>query len=127
VNKVLLIDDDPVVTSVYQGLFAEAGYNAIVAEDGEAGLNAVHRHRPNAVLLDLMMPRLNGLQWLEKVRRDIRFENLPVVIFTSGAIPWQMNAARNSDVTMILNKRETDPQKVVQAVNNAIVVGGWTI
>ena len=126
-NKVLLIDDDPVVTGIYQSLFAAAGFTVDVAEDGEAGLSAVHRQRPSAVLLDLSMPKLNGLQWLDNVRRDTRFQKLPVVVFTAGSIAWQVNAAKNSDVTMVLSKKNTDPKKVVDAVNTALITGSWKI
>lgn len=126
-STVLLVDDDPVITAVYESLFAMAGFEVQTAQDGELGLAAVHRHRPDAVLLDLSMPKLNGLQWLEKVRRDPRFAKLPVVVFTAGAIAWQVNAARNSDVTMVLSKKGTDPQKVVDAVKTALITGSWKI
>jgi CheY-like chemotaxis protein len=127
VKKVLLIDDDPVIVAVYETLFVQSGYEVLIAEDGEAGLAAVHRSRPDVVLLDLSMPRLNGLQWLDKVRRDTRFARLPVVVFTAGQIAWQVNAAKNSDVTMVLSKKTTDPKKVVDAVNTALITGSWKV
>jgi CheY-like chemotaxis protein len=127
VKKVLLIDDDPVIAAVYEALFAGSGYEVLIAEDGEAGLAAVHRSRPDVVLLDLSMPKLNGLQWLEKIRRDGRFAKLPVVVFTAGAIAWQVNAAKNTDVTMVLSKKTTDPKKVVDSVNMALITGSWKI
>jgi CheY-like chemotaxis protein len=127
VKKVLLIDDDPVIIAVYESLFAASDYEVFFAEDGEAGLAAVHRHRPDVVLLDLSMPRLNGLQWLDKVRSDPRFRKLPVVVFTAGAIAWQVNAAKNSDVTMVLSKKNTDPKRVVDAVSAALITGSWKI
>lgn len=126
-SRVLLIDDDPVVTGVYGALFTAAGFAVSTAEDGETGLAAIQRERPDAVLLDLSMPKLNGLQWLDQVRRDRRFGKLPVVIFTAGSVAWQLAAARNSDATMVLSKRAADPQKVVAAVNTAIAAGSWSI
>ena len=125
-GKVLLIDDDHVVTEVYRSLFTAAGFNVSTASDGEDGLQAVYRDRPDAVLLDLSMPRLNGVQWLKQVRGDIRFSKLPVVVFTGGQISWQVQAARNSDVTCIMSKR-SDPQGVVSAVRDAVVTGSWSI
>jgi two-component system chemotaxis response regulator CheY len=127
VNSVLLIDDDPVVTSVYEGLFASAGFDVKVAPDGEEGLASVHRWRPDAVLLDLSMPKLNGLQWLQNVRKDQRFEKLPVVVFTAGQVAWQLTAAKNSSATRIISKKSADPSAVVQAVSDAITMGAWSI
>ncbi len=126
-KKVLLIDDDPVVTSVYASLFEAAGYDVKVADDGETGLAALYQHRPDAVLLDLSMPKLNGIQWMQKVRADNRFAKLPIVIFTAGQIGWQLNAARNSDATFILSKKGADPQKVVDAVALELATGSWKI
>jgi len=125
VNSVLLIDDDPVVTCVYEGLFASAGYDVKVAQDGEDGLASVHRWRPDAVLLDLSMPKLNGLQWLQNVRSDRRFEKLPVVVFTAGQVAWQLTAAKNSTATCVISKKSADPAAVVRAVSDAITMGAW--
>jgi CheY-like chemotaxis protein len=127
VKKVLLIDDDPVVIAVYAALFEGGGYEVHTADDGEAGLAALYQHRPDAVLLDLSMPKLNGIQWLNKVRSDARFSHIPVVIFTAGAISWQLQAARNSDAVFVLPKTGTDPRKVVEALSNALVTGTWKI
>jgi two-component system chemotaxis response regulator CheY len=127
VSCVLVIDDDPVVTSVYEGLFASAGFDVKVAQDGEDGLASVHRWRPDAVLLDLSMPKLNGLQWLQSVRADQRFEKLPVIVFTAGQVAWQLTAAKNSSATRVISKKSADPAAVVQAVSDAILMGGWSI
>lgn len=126
-SSVLLIDDDPVVTCVYEGLFASAGYDVKVAPDGEAGLASVLRWRPDAVLLDLSMPKLNGLQWLQNVRSDQRFERLPVVVFTAGQVAWQLTAAKNSTATCVISKKSADPAAVVQAVSDAITIGSWRL
>jgi CheY-like chemotaxis protein len=127
VSSVLLIDDDPVVTSVYEGLFASAGFDVKIAEDGESGLASVQRWRPDAVLLDLSMPKINGLQWLQNVRSDRRFAKLPVVVFTAGQVAWQLTAAKNSTATRIISKKSADPAEVVQAVSDAITMGAWSL
>ena len=126
-NKVLLIDDDPVITAVYQKQFAARSFEVQVANDGEKGLEAVKRFRPDVVLLDLSMPNVNGVQWLNEVRKDERFKNLPVVVFTSGTVGWQVKAVRNSDVTYVLSKEGTEPKQVVAAVTTALETGKWKI
>jgi CheY-like chemotaxis protein len=123
--KVLLIDDDPVVAGVYECIFSAVGFEVEVATDGEEGLAAVQRHKPDAVLLDLDMPKVNGLQWLEHVRRDARFKRLPVIVFTAATISWQISAARNADVTLVLSKKQTNPGKVVQAISDAVTDRNW--
>jgi twitching motility two-component system response regulator PilH len=126
-SKILIIDDDPVITAVYQKQFAARNFEVEIANDGEKGLEAVKRFRPDAVLLDLSMPNVNGVQWLNEVRRDERFKNLPVVVFTSGSVGWQVKAVRNSDVTYVLPKEGTEPKQVVSAVTTSLETGKWKI
>ena len=128
-NKVLLIDDDPIVIALYANLFGKKGYDVMSAGDGEAGLAALHSHRPDAVLLDLGLPKLDGVQWLDQVRADDRYRNLPVVIFTAGADSAQVKAAQKTDALFVLPKGVFSPKDVVWAIGAAIASGkrdlGW--
>jgi DNA-binding response OmpR family regulator len=126
-SKILIIDDDPVITGIYQKQFAARNFQVEIANDGALGLEAVKRFRPDAVLLDLSMPNVNGVQWLNEVRRDERFKSLPVIVFTSGTVGWQVKAVRNSDVTYVLNKDGTEPKQVVAAVVTSLETGKWKI
>ena len=125
--SVLLVDDDPVVHAVYSVLFADKGYHVYSAEDGEAGLQAVRKNRPDAVLLDLTMPRLNGLEWIKTIRADERFKTLPIVVFSAGAVSWQVTAAKNTDAMFVISKNNVDQNKVVETVAMAIKTGNWQI
>jgi len=126
-SKILIIDDDPVITGIYQNQFAARNFEVEIANDGQLGLDAVKRFRPDCVLLDLSMPNVNGVQWLNEVRKDERFKSLPVVVFTSGTVGWQVKAVRNSDVTYVLSKDGTEPKQVVNAVVTSLETGKWKI
>lgn len=112
---VLLIDDDPVVISLYTALFHEQGFEVDAAADGGEGFERIKRRRPDAVLLDLTMPGLNGLQWMEALRSDERFADLPIVILTATRATDQMREAMRSGA-MVLHKHLTDPDSVVKAL-----------
>lgn len=124
-RKILIIDDDPVITAIYQQHFKNAGFEVQIADEGQTGLNGVSEFRPDVVLLDLSMPKLSGIQWLKKVRADARFSMLPVVVLSAGASGWQMRAVRKADVTHILSKEGAVPQEVVEAVTSALTNGDW--
>jgi CheY-like chemotaxis protein len=126
-NKMLMIDDDPVITAVYERHFRAAGFDVKTASDGQAGLAVLNSYRPDVVLLDLSMPNFNGIQWLNEIRSDERFKKLPVVVFTAGAIGWQVRAARNSEVTFVLSKDGADPKEVINSVNAALASGTWRL
>lgn len=118
-KKILIIDDDLLITTVYERFFRTDGFEVRVANGGKAGINAVHDFRPDAVLLDLNMPDVSGIQWLVDVRKDPRYAQLPVVVFTSAAINWQIWAANNSHVSFIFKDSAT-PKDVVKAVKDAL-------
>lgn len=124
-RSVLLLDDDPVVISLYTAMFRHHGYEVLSAADGESGLECLQRRRPDAVLLDLGMPRLDGLAWLRRVRADPQYRNLPVVILTSGALDVQIRAAQEGAAACVLSKHRSDPDEVVSWVV-AAMTGNWT-
>jgi CheY-like chemotaxis protein len=118
-NKLLLIDDDPVITAIYRDHFRAAGFQVEAAADGADGLVAFETFKPDVVLLDLNMPRLNGVEWLTAIR-SAGSRQVPVVVLTSGAPEWQLNVAQDSDAVYVLRKDTADPRIVVEAVITAI-------
>jgi DNA-binding response OmpR family regulator len=92
VPKILVIDDDPSVRSLVTDSLEIEGYDVVVAEDGFAGLRAIEAHRPDCVLLDVMMPGLDGHQVLQRIRTAEQGSALPVVMLTAysdDANAWQ--------------------------------------
>jgi two-component system, OmpR family, response regulator RpaA len=116
---VLIIDDDPVVISLYTALFHDQGFEVDAAADGGEGFERVKRRRPDGVLLDLTMPGLNGLQWMEAIRSDERFAKLPIVILTATKATEQMRAAMQSGA-IVLHKSLHDPDSVVRTLAQAV-------
>jgi DNA-binding response OmpR family regulator len=90
--KILVVDDDPSVRSLVTDSLEIEGYEVVVAEDGFAGLRAIEAHRPDCVLLDVMMPGLDGHQVLQRIRAGEEGHALPVVMLTAysdDANAWQ--------------------------------------
>ena len=128
-RKVLLIDDDPVVTAMYGKMLREQGFDVEVAGDGEEGLEAIRRELPDVVLLDLDMPKVSGISWLKTVRNRQRSKNLPVVILTGGGKRRLLREAKHSDAIFVLSKATVRPEIVVEALTAAANTGGvqvWT-
>jgi DNA-binding response OmpR family regulator len=90
--KILVVDDDPSVRSLVTDSLEIEGYEVVVAEDGFAGLRAIEAHHPDCVLLDVMMPGLDGHQVLQRIRAAEERPALPVVMLTAysdDATAWQ--------------------------------------
>jgi CheY-like chemotaxis protein len=82
-HKVLVVDDTKDARVVLARLLRLGGYQPVLADDGPAALQSIESERPDLVLLDLMMPDMNGVEVLENLRQDPRYKSLPVILFTA--------------------------------------------
>ena len=82
--RVLVVDDVPAVRTFLQLALAEQGYQVFLADDGQAALEQAREVRPDLILLDWVMPRMNGAQVLHALRRDPQLRPVPVVLMTGS-------------------------------------------
>lgn len=82
-GRVLVVDDEPMVRDTLGQFLAEEGYVVDTAIDGADALERVRNARPDAILLDLMMPGMNGRQFLQELRDDPTYASVPVLIMTA--------------------------------------------
>ncbi len=80
---VLVIDDSPTITKVVQLVLTKAGYQVQTAPDGEDGLVAVRAQRPDLILLDFVMPRMNGYQFCRELTADAKLRDIPVILMSA--------------------------------------------
>jgi len=100
--KLLLIEDDEHVAQVLADAFASQGHATAIRYTGEEGLAYLTRERPDAVVLDVRLPRLNGVAVLRQIRATD--PALPVIIMTGLATPGEIAEARRLGVTEIIEK-----------------------
>jgi CheY-like chemotaxis protein len=82
-NHLLVVDDDPHVLDLVRQLLEDQPYEIEAAVDGQAALAAIARRRPDVILLDLLMPRLDGFAVLEYLHRTLRYRDIPVIVLTA--------------------------------------------
>jgi DNA-binding response OmpR family regulator len=82
-ERVLVIDDSPTITKVVQLVLTKAGYQVQTAPDGEAGLAAVRESRPDLILLDFVMPKMNGYQFCRELAADPKLRDIPVILMSA--------------------------------------------
>ena len=80
---VLVIEDDPIMLNLYENAFKSKGVQVFVAHDGEEGLKLIQETLPNCVILDILMPKMNGVEVLKIMRGDDRTKNIPVLVLTN--------------------------------------------
>ncbi len=84
-KKVLLVEDEKNVILGVRTCLDAVGYDVVIAEDGEEGLNAVRREPPDLILLDLLLPKLDGFEVLKVLKSDPETAKIPVIVLTAKA------------------------------------------
>ena len=82
-NRILIVDDEPNIVTSLEYLMKREGFQVEVAGDGEAGLKAARERRPDLVLLDIMLPKMNGFEVCEKIRADPGCRGMKIVMLTA--------------------------------------------
>jgi CheY-like chemotaxis protein len=88
-GTILLVDDDPALRDVLGSVLTEDGWRVVTAADGEAALASVERDHPSAVVLDLMMPRVDGFEVLTTLRKEPATRDIPIIVVTARDLSVQ--------------------------------------
>ena len=119
-RRILIIEDDPVTAAVYRQMFERRGYRAEAAADGVGGLERLEVMQPDGVLLDVMLPGIDGLEVLRRIRANPSWRDLPVVAFTNAFLGDMVKEAELAGATVTLTKFDHTPWQVVERVRGLI-------
>jgi len=117
---VLLIEDDPDQIFMYQNKFELEGFEFYSARKGDEGITLAKSHKPDAILLDLVLIAENGLDVLEKLKQDDETKKIPVVILTNLVKKEAMDRAKNLGAVDFVVKTDTMPSEVVQKIQGIL-------
>ena len=123
-KKIIIVEDDPIVGHIYQTRLEKEGYEVETCTDGQKGFYRIHEFHPDAVLLDLMLPKMNGVDILKKIRAQSQFQRLPVIVFTNAYVPNMIQEAFGAGATQVFNKATLTPRQVIDSLQ-AIIQGGF--
>ena len=104
--KVLAIDDDPMAIQLIEAVLKPEGYAVLTATGGEAGLALARQERPALVILDLLMPEVDGFAVVERLRADPATAAIPIVILTSKAMTRKEKERLNGEINYLARKGE---------------------
>jgi CheY-like chemotaxis protein len=114
VARILIVEDDPDSRRLLGNLLRRSGYECRLAADGQAALDQVADEVPDLILMDLMMPVLDGVEATRRLKADARTRAIPVVALTGNATPAGERAARGAGVDAFLTKPVIFPQLLAQ-------------
>lgn len=119
-KKVLIIEDDLLVANIYRNKLAVEGFQVETANTGEAGFDLIKSFRPDAVILDLILPKLSGLDLMKKIRAEAEFEKLPLIVFSNTYLSNLVQDAWKAGATKCLSKANCSPKEVIEAVRGTL-------
>jgi signal transduction histidine kinase/DNA-binding response OmpR family regulator len=119
-KHVLVVDDDPNVIDMLRQFLPEPDYLLESASDGEAGLQAIEAKRPDIVLLDLMMPRLDGFEVIKRLRVNPQTRDLPIIVLSAKDLTATESAHLKETVSLVMRKQGFESEKLVDEMNNVL-------
>lgn len=105
--KILLIEDDETLVQAYRDHFMRVGYEVEISLDGEDGLKKVKTFHPDLILLDILMPKLDGMSVLIKVKEDIETKDIPVIVLTNVGSGEKVKEAAQAGAMIYFVKADT--------------------
>lgn len=123
-SNILIIEDDPLMSRMYQKIFKLEGFEVDFASDGEQGWEKIKKTKPTLVLLDIMMPKMNGLELLDKIKIDPETKSVPVIMLTNLAGTQDAETALSKGAVKYIIKSENEPKDVVKMVKE--ILAGYT-
>ncbi len=119
-KQIVVIEDNVVAANLYRAALSREGYQVEVASDGESGLAAITRLRPDLVLLDLMLPKVDGLEVLRRIRAVPDLGKLPVIVTSNAYTATRMDELWKAGATQIVTKASISPKELARVVKETL-------
>jgi two-component system alkaline phosphatase synthesis response regulator PhoP len=123
-TKILIVEDDKSIRDLYEIKLNKVGFTVFTAEDGGVGWDMAQKELPDIILLDVMMPVMNGFEVLKKLRNKKETAEIPVIILSNYGEVDQMTQGFLVGATDYLIKAEHTPSDVVDIVNETLKTKG---
>jgi signal transduction histidine kinase/DNA-binding response OmpR family regulator len=122
---VLLVEDDAATRAMVRSLLEKAGWAVTEAENGRVALERVAENRPSLVLLDLMMPEMDGFEFAAELHRHAEWRSIPLVVLTAKDLSAEELRRLSGNVHQILDKGGCSREELMQQVR--VLIAGWTV
>ncbi|MCX5827242.1 MAG: response regulator [Deltaproteobacteria bacterium] len=109
IQKILVVDDDKPISSYLQRKFAKLGYTVYVAEDGEEAVKQAFSNRPDIILLDVKLPKMNGIEVCKQLKADETTKSIPVLMLSAKAQSFEINEGLEAGADKYLCKPMSFP------------------
>ncbi len=115
-KRIFIIEDDPMISSMYQTKLEAEGFEAKAIENGFEGLKAIKQELPDLVLLDIMLPQLDGFSVLRELKKEAKTKNIPVVIMTNLGTEEDIAKGKKGGAADYIVKANFTPAQVLEKI-----------
>lgn len=121
-KKILIIEDDVFIRDIYQVKFSQEGFDVTTAEDGNKAVAVLNTLVPDIILLDIIMPYMDGMEVLKRIKGNDALKNIPIIMLTNISEKEKVNEAIENGANDYLIKSHFTPSEVVHKVNTLLNV-----
>ena len=118
--NILLIDDDPVLLKLYSTRLSTDGHQVSIANNGESAIELLSAIHPDLIVVDLLMPKLNGFSFLEYINSQPQYAGVAKIVFSSVVNEEQINRLKTLKISKYLNKTDTTPTQLVEVIKSLL-------
>ena len=118
--KVLLVEDDPFIRDIYQVKFSQEGFEVFAVDNGIKALEKLEQVIPNIILLDIIMPYMDGLETLKNIKSNENWKKIPIIMLTNISEKEKINESENYGVDDYLIKSHFTPSEVLDKVKSLL-------
>ena len=119
---ILIIDDDAITAKLYREFLERSQFNVEVYADGAVALERLEADGADALVVDLMMPKMNGFEFMKHVRAMDRYKTTPMLAYTTAYIPQLVNQAKEAGATEVYDKTKLNGQLLKTALQQFLVI-----
>lgn len=123
-KRIVIIEDNATAASIYQATLTRQGFSVDVATDGEKGLAAVAGSPPDLILLDLMLPKIDGVELLRQMRAMENLANVPIIVISNAYTPARLESLQAAGASKIVSKANMSPKQLITIVQEFAEKGG---
>lgn len=119
-KKIMIVEDDSFVMDIYQTKLNQEGYEVLPAENGAEAIKKLEKEIPDLILLDIIMPYVDGLQVLRKIKADEKLKDIPVILLTNLSQKENINEGLGLGADDYLIKSHFTPSEVLEKIKKYI-------
>ena len=119
-KRILIVDDEPRYLRLLEANLRTEGYEVVTAQDGAQAVDVFSNQPIDLVLMDVMMPKLDGFGVIENLRADPELQNIPIIVISAKELTLDEARKLRESVAFVMKKQGLDGSRLIQEINSAV-------